>query len=356
MNSNFKKRYGNELIKYALLFYLFFMICLGLGYSTLNRYDPSQSTGISDAKHYFNMVKSGIQSAGGHWRYRVLIPYAAKPISWLVKNRVGDWNYISFSLLVINSLFCAASALLIIIIGRKLIGDFSVSLTGALFYLLSAPVVNGQLAGLVDSGETFFLSALMLAMITNRWYYLPIIGILGALTKESFVPISIPLALTFLYFNNMKEGSYKLPFLSIIIMIIMSMLSVIIIRSIAMGSMVYPWEIVSQEHRSVGIFSVLLLNIFNISFWYNYIWLIPLGIVRLKYLPDKIIYAYASATVLILFLGAWNNGGAGNISRILFNTIGPLLCLSAALLIFTIFFKENLNKTMDGQSVIIERG
>ena len=171
MDVIFKNNYPNKVVKSVLLFYLFFMICLGLGYPTLNRYDPSKASGISDSKQYFNMVINGIQGGIGHWRYRVLIPYAAKPISWLVKDRIGSWNYVSFSLLFINSLFCAASALMIITIGLKIFGDYAVSLTGALLYLLSFPVSNGQLAGLVDSGETFFLLALLYSMITNRWYY-----------------------------------------------------------------------------------------------------------------------------------------------------------------------------------------
>jgi hypothetical protein len=340
---NINKRY--KLVKFALLFYLFFMICLGLGYPTLNRYDPSRTGGTIDSKQYFNMVKNGIQSAEGHWRYRVLIPYAAKPISWLVKDRIGTWNYLSFSLLFINSLFCAASALMIIFIGVEIVGDFSVSLTGSLLYLLSSQVSNGQLAGLVDSGETFFLLALMLALINKRWYYLPIIAIFGAITKESIVPISLSLTITYLYFDNKNEQLNKSAILSLIIMIIMGILSVTIIRTIIIGSIIWPWDIISQEKGSVNILSAFLLNICHTSFWYNYLWLMPFGLVMLNYFPKKILYAYGIAAFSTLLLGAWNTSGAANISRILFNVIGPLLSLSVALLLHH-WFREKWHKTM----------
>jgi hypothetical protein len=330
----------NKFFKFALLFILFFMICFGIGYPTLNRYDPSMVKGISDSQHYFKMVKTGIRDVVGHWRYRVMIPYSAKPIYWLVKDRIGTWNPLSFSLLFINSLFCAASALTIILIGLKIIRDFAISLTGALLFLLSFTVSNGHLAGLVDSGETCFLLVMTLAMITNRWYYLPIIGILGAMTKETFVPLSGSLAIAFWFFDNKDTRQKKSSLYYIIIMVIMGLCSVITIRSIILGTIVWPWEIIGQEKRSLNIIVSLFMNLIDKSFWYNYFWLLPFGVIFINYLPRPLLYAYCFTAFITLLLGAWNNSGGGNIGRALFNIIGPAMNLSVAILIFTIFKKK----------------
>ena len=112
----------------ALLLILFFLICFGLGYPTLNRYDPPQIQGTSDSANYFNLVRTGPQDAEGHWRYRVLVPYLAKPFYWLAKSHIGSWNPISFGILIINSAFVAISAYLMIILALKLIGDYAIAL------------------------------------------------------------------------------------------------------------------------------------------------------------------------------------------------------------------------------------
>src|SRR5690242_14644763 len=95
-----------------LLWLMFVFICFGLGYPTLNRYDPTHTGGIIDSGHYFQLVISGPRAVDGQYRYRILVPYLAKPVFLAVVNRLGTWNPVSFALLVVNSAFCATSALM----------------------------------------------------------------------------------------------------------------------------------------------------------------------------------------------------------------------------------------------------
>jgi len=42
-----------------ILWVLFFLVCLGLGYPTLNRYDPRTSGGMIDSVDYYKLVTGG---------------------------------------------------------------------------------------------------------------------------------------------------------------------------------------------------------------------------------------------------------------------------------------------------------
>ncbi len=43
----------------VLLWSLFFLICMGLGYPTLNRYDPQSVPGLYDSVGYASLVTGG---------------------------------------------------------------------------------------------------------------------------------------------------------------------------------------------------------------------------------------------------------------------------------------------------------
>src|SRR2546427_13198799 len=176
---------------WILLWGLFFLICFGLGYPSLNRYDPRLVPGLSDSNEYYELVGSTPQAATGHFRYRVLIPYLAKPFYWLAKGQVGTWNPVFFGFLVANAMFTATSACMLVFLGYTAVGDYAVALLGAMLYLVNFNVPNTFLgAGAVDSGESCLMLATTWAMATARWSLLPFLGVVGALAKETFVPFS----------------------------------------------------------------------------------------------------------------------------------------------------------------------
>lgn len=76
---------------------------MGLGYPTLNRYDPRSVAGLFDTNGYFSLVTGG--DLAGDESHRVLVPYLDRPIYWLVNGRLDTWNPISFALLTVNSFF-----------------------------------------------------------------------------------------------------------------------------------------------------------------------------------------------------------------------------------------------------------
>ena len=44
---------------YLILFIIFFIISLGLGYVSLNRFDPEIIQGLEDTKYYADIVRNG---------------------------------------------------------------------------------------------------------------------------------------------------------------------------------------------------------------------------------------------------------------------------------------------------------
>jgi len=95
------------------------------------------------------------------------------------------------------------------------------------------------------------------------------------------------------------------------------------------GGWVWPWEFAEYMHVDVGFLAGLRGSILDHTFWYAFIWLLPLGIPRLLRFPRPWVLATALAFCEALALGAYNDAG-GNTTRALFNVAGPLLSLSTA--------------------------
>ena len=106
----------------TLLFCIFFLIASGLGYPVLNRFDPRQTPGLSDVRTYAALVTGGPSLAGEdmqYRRFRVLVPWIAKPFYALARGRVASWDPVMFGLLVADSLLVAGTAVFIVIMGSR---------------------------------------------------------------------------------------------------------------------------------------------------------------------------------------------------------------------------------------------
>ena len=146
--------------KTILLWFLFFGICWGLGYPTLSRYEPRGAAGTGDSATYYDLVTGRPQESLGFRGYRLLVPSVARPFYHLAAGRVRTWDPVLLSLLIANALFCSTTACLLVSLGRRLAGDYSVALLGAALYLLNFTVSNSQLSGMVDSGEACLMMGL----------------------------------------------------------------------------------------------------------------------------------------------------------------------------------------------------
>ena len=81
-----------------LYWVVFFCICFGLGFPVLNRFDPK--TGSPDSISYYKLVTGRPSEAGDLLRYRVLVPWVAKPFFWAGDHHLGSWSPVAFGLLM----------------------------------------------------------------------------------------------------------------------------------------------------------------------------------------------------------------------------------------------------------------
>ncbi|MBI3332472.1 MAG: hypothetical protein HYZ93_00055 [Candidatus Omnitrophica bacterium] len=316
--------------RWLILWGLFTLICLGLGYPTLNRYDPRTASGLTDTRRYY-LLATGESSAPTDFpKTRFLVPWIAKPVYWISKGRVGTWDPGWLGLLAANAFFCAGTALLLTHVGRSITGEGAVALLAALLYLLNFTVANGQLSGLVDSAEAFFMMLLVWTLRSRRWRALPFLGLLGALAKETFVPLSLVFASTWWLATPSRKGSGRIPLAWIAGMGVSGVATWAAAQSVLMGELIWPKDLILESSLE-GFWAGISSSIFDRSFWYVFIWLLPLGVWRLSRLPRPWVLA-SGATALAALLGvACLRIGLGSLGRMAFHCAGPLLSLSAAL-------------------------
>ena len=181
-------------------------------------------------------------------------------------------------------------------------------------------VSNAHLAGLVDSGEALFLLALVGSMFYQRWQLLPLVGVLGALTKESFVPFSILMAITWAMFS--EQSARPRMALSIASMVAAECVAVIVLQSVISGHPVWPWAFAASLNSQANYAANFGRSLLDRSSWYILIWLLPLGLIRVRRFPRQWLAAILVASVSALLLNAYHStvgGGGGGIGRYVFD-------------------------------------
>ena len=336
----------------ALLFCIFFLIACGLGYPVLNRFDPRQTPGLSDVKTYASLV-TGTASPDAEdmrfRRFRVLVPWLAKPFYLLARGRVATWDPVMFGLLVADSLFVAGTAVLIVVVGNRKLGSSTVGLVGALLYLVNFAVPNLRLVGLVDAGEGFFLLALLWSLSEFELWALPVIAVLGALTKESFVPFSIVLTSAWWFStwpdrnpdrndDRKRARNRFLPDAAwILTSWVLSVAAIMGLQWSITGTYVSPLQFGLALHRSGGHHFAVSLHDRNL--WYIFLWLLPTAIPNLKRFPKSWLIPVGATCATAFVLDAYFGGipAAGSAwGRALFSIAGPVLSLSSALFLLRI--------------------
>lgn len=291
---------------------------------------------MSDTPKYY-AITTGADTSGFKemFRCRVLVPYVARPFYWFAQKYLPSWNAGFFGLLMANAFFCATTACLIASIGSRLLNDAGTALFAAALYLLSFAIPNLQLAGLIDSGEACFLTAVLWSLLTDRWYLLPLWGVLGALAKETFVPFSIVFAFSWWLVARRQQhqpGTAVLRLKWIVALAVTGLATAMAVHTAVSGRLTWPWDIAGQARAPVNFFVALWHCLTERSFWYVFGWLIPLSIWRWKFFPRPWRAAAIATAIFAIVLGAYSNAG-GTVARAAFNIIGPLLSLSVALLL-----------------------
>ena len=340
-------------VRGAALFFLFFLIAWGLGYPVLNRFDPRQTPGLSDVKTYAALVTGNTADFNAadlrFRRFRVLVPWLARPFFLLAQGRSGTWDPVMFGLLVADSLFVAGTALLIVILasilGEK--GSSAAGLVGALLYLVNFAVPNLRLVGLVDAGEGFFLLALLWSLITRQVWALPVIAVLGALTKESFIPFSIVLTSVW-WFSSRRDRddehrgedgrqfrNHSRPGAAwIVTSWALSLAAMIGLQRSITGEFVSPMQFgLALDHGGGYNFAA---SLHDHNLWYIFLWLLPTAIPNLKRFPRSWLLAVGATCAMAFALDAYFGPAPGTLGRTLFSIAGPMLSLSSALFLLRI--------------------
>lgn len=314
------------------LWLVFFSISFGLGYPTLNRYDPRNVEGLSDSNAYYALVVGARTPELENRAHRVLVPYVARSFYLLVRGRLGSWNPVSFSLLVSNSIFTATVAFILLLLGEEMIGNYSIALVGVLLFLLNYAVANLLLAGYVDSAQVCVLMAMTWALVRKRWWLLPILGLVGAMAKETSVPLAVAFALGWWVADSYaRRGFYRAPLLWIATMALSGSLALVILMATLSKQTIFGFAMTEREAAAnMSLWASLAHCFVNHECAYVFAWILPLGIWRLSHFPKTWIIASVGAAFTALAMGTYSDA-KGNFARPLFDTLGPLLSLSSAL-------------------------
>jgi hypothetical protein len=308
-------------IRNALIIWpLFFMICFGLGYPILNRYDPGKVPGTSDAAGYCETVRAPLSIS-----YRAFVPWLAKPFYLLAKRRIASWDPALFGMLMATSILTASTAVAIVAIGLQCGFEYTTSLLGAFLFLVNWVVPNLNLSGYVDSGEAFFLAMVTWSMLSNRWYLLPLWAIPGSLSKETFAPFAVAFAIIWWVTDRPIRGSRAVWIGSLALL----SCGAVLISLSGIGGGAAGYTVGMREYMDVGFFPALVRNLTAHEFWFTFVWLLPLGLLSIRCMDRRWVYATAGTFLLALLMGAYNDA-LGNTTRAFFNIAGPLLSLAAA--------------------------
>lgn len=330
----------------ALLCVLFFAICCGLGYPSLNRVDWRQAPGgLGDVLTYADMVSSQpAQDRSDHMRFRILVPCLAKPFYRLAKGRLGSWDPVMFGLLVVTSAFVALTAALLLLLLFHLSGDYGTALTAALLYLLNFAIPNLRLVGMVDAGEGFFLMLAIWLLYRERFWALPLCAIAGATAKETFVPFFAVFSLTW-WLASPASRRTRMAAAWIAASVGAAFASLSALQWKLTGTFISPLRFGLELHGQDAYLPHILRSFSDRNLWYIFIWLLPLSLPRLRHMPRNWTVATAATALTAFALDAYYGGGPGTIGRALFTVAGPLLTAAAA--IFLVPSRGDPNKYPD---------
>jgi hypothetical protein len=219
----------------------------------------------------------------------------------------------------------------LLLIGIEVTGNAGLAWVSVLAYLLSFPFANRLLIGFIDSAEACLILLVVWALLTDRWWQLPVYGVLGAVAKESFVPIATVMAFTWYLAETRKLDNGKQQWRRSMYVTLMGIAGVGVVtalQSSLAGQLVTPWKLAGSLHHG-GYMAGLLESITAREFWYTFGWPLGLGIWRLRKYPRAWVWASAAGFLCALLLGAWNRAG-GNTAPPMFDAAGALLCVSSA--------------------------
>lgn len=196
---------------------------------------------------------------------------------------------------------------------------------------------NLRLVGLVDAGEGFFLLALLAGLAELKLWRLPGIAILGALTKESFIPFGIALTAGW-WWGTRRDRNDPLHHSAanavwILTSWAVSLAALVGLHRLIAGSFTSLLEFGLLLHQGHDYLAHFAASLRDRNLWYIFLWLLPTAIKNLKRLPASWLIATGAGCAVAFVLDAYYGGAPGTIGRALFSLAGPVLSLSSAMLL-----------------------
>lgn len=317
---------------------VFFVLCLGLGYQGVSRYDPRKSPDVWDSTEYHSLTLSmdfaasrAIDDSGD--RPRILVPLVAKAVHALLPTSTGRAEPVLLSLLVANSMFCALAAALLVHLAVLAGVAVPVGLLAATLYLLNFATSNFFLSALVDSAEAASMLVLVWALYTGRWKWLPLVGAIGVCGKETFLPFAVTFAAVWWLSEyrggraSARQGAWVAG------LAIGAAAAFVALWSSWYHTWVFPWDVATSQHQNNQPFVRSLWHcLASREFLWVFGWLLPLCLAKLGQLPRPWVLAAFVTGLEVVLLGAWDAGN-GNFVRALFSVSAAPLSLSVALLL-----------------------
>jgi len=327
------KTSGPSLAASVVLFFVFLAICFGLGYPAMCRYVPYEA-GNFDSRVYYHMVVGEPvgDPVNAPAAYRVLVPTMTRGVLRLLSHfEFGSWDPVWLSLLVVNSVFVALNASIVMRLAAGVSKDATVTALAPLVYLASFVVVNYHLAGMIDASEGFFLLAILLALMHDRWWPLPILITVGVAAKETVLPFGLTAMVVWWVIGRIvgRDAVSRRAWIAIGASVVGGALVIGLCRH-RIDVPAYEAHALSLA-RVLGLFPNLGACVFEKTQLYAFALLLPMGIPRLRRIPCTLLGASLGMAVVATLLGAYAEI-QGNLHRPWFNTLGPVLAVSSAML------------------------
>jgi len=177
---------------------------------------------------------------------------------------------------------------------------------------------------------------------------LPLIAILGALTKESFIPFSIAFGAVWWLAMRRDRGSMRQLSLTparlgvwVAMSWVASLIAFAALHCAIERTFTSPLEFALALHGSDSLANGYLAHfarsLADHQFWYIFLWLLPTAIPNFKKFPRAWLAATGATCAVAFALDAFYGGAPGTIGRALFTIAGPILSMSSARLLLGLF-------------------
>lgn len=320
-----------------VLFLFFCTLCFNLGFAGLVRYYPGTGVGgLTDARSYYWMADFSYTDVPPPFRYRPLLPSLAGLLAQIIPPLpIASWDTLTFTIFLVNSSLVALTALLIAELSQCLEQPPTVAPLAALLYLTAFTTVNGMLVGLVDAGESCILVATTWALVTRRWWLLPLLVALGALTKETTLVFALLLiGVWWLYSRRTAPAAEQHALLrQAAVALMLGGLLLVGVRAV-IGGPAYAAHQLSLE-RLLALPGAAQRLFTSRPLLYTFAALLPLSLPSLARLPRVYLVATAVLALATVVLGLYADIGT-NIYRPLFNTAGPPLIIASAATLYSV--------------------